>query len=345
VLDAVHLVPGADRAADIDALAGSLGGRVGLEAVLADLDRRAWRVPVPGRAVRWGYALDVRDVVTPRWWPQGITTSADALPDGTFAGRSVVATSSYSKAVRGESQGSRLTFFDVSDPRRARYRHVLMVEVSVIDGRPTLRPFRVHAGGIVWHRDHVHVAATGRGLASFRVDDVLRLPRGSVEGFGHRYVLPVRFAYAAVTADGQVGMRYSFLSFDHEEGKPKLVAGEYGRGQQTTRLIRYDLDPVTGLLRTDAAGLCRPTSFEVGGIVRMQGAVSVGRSLYVTQSHGRRRRGSLWVGRPGQFTEYAGALPPGPEDLSYWPSRDQLWSVSEHPPLRFVYPIDRARLP
>jgi hypothetical protein len=27
----------------------------------------------------------------------------------------------------------------------------------------------------------------------------------------------------------------------------------------------------------------------------------------------------------------------GPEDLSYWPSRDELWSLSEHPHRRWVF--------
>jgi hypothetical protein len=37
-------------------------------------------------------------------------------------------------------------------------------------------------------------------------------------------------------------------------------------------------------------------------------------------------------------------LPVGVEDLSYWPSEDRLWSLSEYPGRRFVFAMDRARL-
>ena len=37
--------------------------------------------------------------------------------------------------------------------------------------------------------------------------------------------------------------------------------------------------------------------------------------------------------------EYASALPPGPEDLSYWASHNQLWTLAEHPGKRSVLAI------
>lgn len=338
MLPAVHLERDEERVEEIDLLAASAGGRVGLEGVLADLDRRARRQPAPGRAVRWAVALDVRDSLTLRWWPQGITTSADRDDAETFAGREVVLTSSYSKKLRGVGHGSRLTVFDVTERDHVRYRHVLLVEAVVTDGEVALRPVSIHAGGIVWHGSFVHVAGTARGLFTFRLDDVVRLAEPLL---GHDYVLPMRYRYRAVTAQGEQRMRYSFLSLDRSGDEHELVAGEYGRGEQTTRVIRYALDPGTGLLSTDPAGASRPRSLDLGGIEQMQGAVSVDGLLHVTQSLGRRRRGSLWVGRPGDFTEHRHALPQGPEDLCYWPSTNQLWGVSEHPVLRYVFTLDR----
>jgi hypothetical protein len=338
VLPAVHLERDAERVDEIDLLAASSGGRVGLQGVLADLGRKGRRQPVPGRAVRWAVALDLRDSLTLRWWPQGITTSADRGDEETFEGRDVVLTSSYSKRLRGLSHGSRLTVFDITDRDRVRYQHVLLVEAVVSDGKPALRPVPIHAGGIVWHGSFVHVAGTARGLFTFRLDDVVRLPEPL---HGHRYVLPMRYRYRAVTAEGEQRMRYSFLSLDRSGSEHQLVAGEYGRGEQTTRVIRYAMDPATGLLGTDPAGASLPRSLDLGGIEQMQGVVSVGGQLHVTQSLGRRRRGSLWVGRPGAFTEFRHALPQGPEDLCYWPSTDQLWCVSEHPMLRYVFSLDR----
>ena len=34
--------------------------------------------------------------------------------------------------------------------------------------------------------------------------------------------------------------------------------------------------------------------------------------------------------------------PMGPEDLSYWPSTDRFWSVSEHPHRRWVFSMKRS---
>jgi len=355
VLDAVHLERDDERVFEVELLAQAAGGRVGLDGVLASLNREAQCRPIPGRAVDYGFALDLADSVTLRWWPQGITTSADRSPEETYKGRSVVVTSSYSKTIRGLNKGSRLTFFDVTDRESVRYRHVLLVEALVDEGGSvTFKPVRIHAGGIVWHGPYLHVAGTARGLFSFRLDDILRLgagtPRtvigrlddGRFAAYGHRYVQPVRFKYAAVTAKGHQGIRYSFLSLDRSGPQDQLVAGEHGRGEQTTRLVRYDMDPATGLVSTDPEGASRPRAVDLGGIQQMQGAASIGGQLYVTQSLGRIIRGSMWVGTPGSFVQHRHALPQGAEDLCYWPSTQQLWSVSEHPLRRFVFAMDRS---
>ena len=76
--DGVHLLRGADRVEEVEALAARLGGRVGLRGVLGDLNRRARAVRVPAPAAVWGFRWDRDDMCSPRWWPQGITTSADA---------------------------------------------------------------------------------------------------------------------------------------------------------------------------------------------------------------------------------------------------------------------------
>lgn len=339
MLEQVHLVRDQERVDEIEVLAASYGRRVGLDGVLGDLDRRARRQPIPGRAVSWGFALDLRDSWTPRWWPQGITSTADHDPSGRYDGREVVVTSSYAKPVDGVHHGSRLTFFDVTGRGKVRYRHVLLVEAVPAGAGVELRPVRIHAGGIVWHGPYVHVAGTARGLFTFRLDDVMRVDPD--HAFGHAYVLPVRFAHRAVTADGFERMRYSFLSLDRTAGEPLLVAGEYGRGEQTTRLIRYPMEP-SGLVATDESGIARPVSFDLQGIVRMQGAVSVAGRLHVSQSRGRTRRGHLYVGSPGQLACQEYALPPGPEDLCYAPDEDELWCASEHPMLRYVVALDRA---
>jgi hypothetical protein len=348
----VHLVRGRDRGAANDALAGATGGRVGLDGVLDDLNRTAPVVPAP-QAAGYAFAWDEEDSRSARWWPQGITSSSDASPAEQYDGRDVLVTTSYSKVIGTVGKGCRISVVDVTDPERVRYRHVLLVTAVLDDqGRLSLRPVDVHAGGVVWNGPFLHVAGTAAGLHTFRLDDIVRvtgtdrpealgpLPDGGIGGFGHRYVLPTRCVHKAV-AEKVEPLRYSFLSLTRESGAPELVAGEYGRGRMTTRLLRIDLDP-TGMPTTGPDGICRPRFVEPGGVERMQGAVSVEGRFYVTTSNGTRGMGSIWVGPPGKLKQYPYALPPGPEDICYRPRGDRLWTVTEYPRQRFVLALDRG---
>jgi len=360
----VHLRRTDENVREITALATLLGGSTGVDAVLADLNRRGrrslllgrWRL---GQAVDEAFTWDRHDRGDRRWWPQGVTTSADASDTEDIGGRRVLAVSWYAKpddpaASDDRGQGVRITFIDLDT---LRYRHVLLV-VPVLDqhGMLVLRPLRVHAGGIVWCGPYLHVAATARGLMTCRVDDIMRVPdvRGSrawdrlglhgerVASYGYRYVLPVRFSYRAEADDDTTRLRYSFLSLDRGSEPPALVAGEYGRGGQTTRLARFHLDPHTLMLQTGEDGFSHPTGLDEGGLVRMQGASIVDGRYHVTVSHGPWTPGSVYVGTPGSFVEHRFALPMGPEDIAYWPSTDRFWCVSEHPHRRWVFSLRRS---
>jgi hypothetical protein len=353
--EGVHLRRTDENVRENDAMADLLGGRVGVDAVLADLNRQARRTFLLGRlrlgrAVDWGFAWDAEDRADPVWWPQGVSTSADASDTEDIGGKHVLVVSWYAK----DERGVRVTFVDLAS---LRYRHVLLV-VPVLDqhGALALRPLRVHAGGIVWNGPYLHVAATARGLVTCRVDDIMRIPdlRGSrawdrlglhgelVASYGYRYVLPVRFSYRAYADDGTARLRYSFLSLDRSADPPVLVAGEYGQTGQTTRLARYDLQPDTLMLETGDDGLSRPVGIDERGVVRMQGASIVDGRYHVTVSHGPWQPGSVYVGSPGDFVEHPHATPMGPEDIAYWPSTDRFWSVSEHPHRRWALSMKRS---
>ncbi len=367
----MHLLRSDDRGVVVDAFVDRVGARVGLRGVLGDLDRTARAVTVPAPAATWGFRWDREDMRSRRWWPQGITTSADAATvgtaerredgrgpgDGTFDGRAVLVTSAYSHTVDGVNQGARLSVVDLTDPGAIRYRHVLLVEPFFHDdGAVDVRPVRVHAGGIVWHGDHLHVAGTTRGLSSFRLDDIVRVPAGdasrlgvrdrpsaTVDAFGYRYLLPVRFTYDAQARPGRTKMRYSFASVDRSARPHHLVAGEYARRAGPTRLARFAIDPDTSLLTVAPDGRSVPVTLEDAGVFGMQGATVVNGTWFLTTSHGRYRLGSVWVGRPGSFREHRHQLPVGPEDITFWPERDQLWSLSEYPGARYVFAVPRSR--
>lgn len=340
----VHLVAGRDRAPDIEAFAARNGGRVGLEGVLADLNRTAYPAFDTGSAAMWGFRWDEEDNDSKRWWPQGITSSADAGTGSApaadeYAGRRLLVTTSYSKTVDGVNKGCRITVVDLTEEQPIRYRHVLLAVVGLDDsGGPELRPVIAHAGGIVWRGPYLHVAATTRGFHTFHVDDVVRVPTET--GLGHRYVLPLRMSWGGRTAEGAEPVRHSFLSLSRE-GADRLLVGEYGRGRMTRRLLSYALDS-TGRPVADDDGIARPAMLP-DGPSRMQGAVLVDGRLHVVTSNGRRGRGSLWVGAPGELRQVSKVLPPGPEDITYWPSRGELWVPTEYPGRRFVLAFDRNR--
>ena len=192
------------------------------------------------RALTWE-RRDRRDL---RWYPQGISTSVR-----TDVTRDVLVTSWYSKKDEG-------SFIDLEAKR---YRHVLLVEPTVVDGVPGFKPLKAHAGGVVWHGPYLHVAATGRGFLTCRVEDAMKVPTSSLGAglatYGHDYVLPVRFAYRAANEEGVSRLRFSFMTLDRSTDPPSLVVGEYGNSKQTRRFARFPTDAETGLLSTGEDGV------------------------------------------------------------------------------------------
>lgn len=346
-----------DNVREIAALADVLGEPAGLEGLLDDLRyevRPARVVPrLLGRAVREAYRWDAWDERDRLWYPQGISTSADASDTEDIDGRRVLVTTWYSTGRDGIRRGSRVTFVDL-DGRR--YRHVLLV-VPVLDEAGTLRlePMNIHAGGIVWAGPWLHVAATNRGFVTASVDDIMRVPGdddhpdrlgvedGRVSAYGHRYVLPVRATYRASADEGHRRLRYSFLSLDRRSAPPSLIAGEYARVRDpTTRLARFPLDPATWQLQVGDDGSSRPLALDEGGVRHMQGAVVAAGRYHVTVSRGPWTPGTVCTGQPGSMRARRWAVPMGPEDLSYWPSTDRLWTLTEHPHRRWLVSLDRA---
>jgi len=312
-------------------LASRGGGRIGMRGLLADpeaLVRRAHRTWAPGLAVRRCWSWERHDRRDPTWFPQGVAHSwRTGYTDD------VLLVSWYSKA----GQGSRLSVLDLGT---GRYQHVGLVEVLPGDasgqGAPLVRPVGVHAGGIVWHGALVHVAATRRGFLTFDVDDLLHDPQAT---YGFEYLLPVRTAHRADETDG---LRFSFLSLDRSTEVPAILVGEYARGQDVARLARYRLD-AAGELVTDASGDAHAEVIGEG-VHQMQGAVAVDGLYYATVSHGSRAPGEVVVGRPGAWRRRRFRTPPGPEDLTYHPPTDMLWSVTEHPGRRWVFAMPRRAL-
>lgn len=318
--------------------------KVGLSGVLADLNRAADRVDVPSSVAADGLRWEEHDVRSRRWYPQGITTSADAYgadpSAGTFDGRQVLMTSWYGHGVVGRLfLGTRISVVDVTESDVPRYRHVLLAAPVKRMGLHWLRPVRVHAGGIVWYGRHLFVAGSSGGIRVFRLDDIVRV-RNRWRTKGYRYVLPQLTRYTADHDDGVLPMTYSFMSLDRAGEVDHLVAGEYGRAGGSHRLVRYALDRGTELLHTGEREVAEPVEMFERQIPRMQGAALVDGTWVVTASTGKGNPGDLWVGVPDAFVRRRGVLPTGPEDITYWPQRRQFWTLTEWPGRRWVYAID-----
>ncbi|WP_345525759.1 hypothetical protein [Nocardioides endophyticus] len=209
----MHLARTAELTTEVDAFAERHGGRVGLAAVLGELDRRLWRTWAPCLTRHRAWTWDRADRRDPEWWPQGVSVE----PGGRH-----VAVSWYAK-----KGGVRISFLS---PTKRRYRHVTLV-VPTASGH---EPLRVHAGGLGWHGSRLYVAATRAGLWVCDTGDVVR-------GDDGEHLLPVRFRLAPVADDGEP-LRFSFVSVDDATQPPNLVVGEYGNRRQTRRLAEVPID-------------------------------------------------------------------------------------------------------
>ena len=347
----LHLRPEPEDDGPREALARRLvaagGGPVPLTALLDDLGRRGRRTPLrllPLAGVHRAWTWDATDRRDPRWWPQGVTTDAEAAGAADRPG-AVVLVAWYAKERPGDVRGGHGVRVAVLDTSTRRYEHVLLVRARGAGEDAVGSPWRAHAGGLAWVGSWLHVAATRKGFGSFHLDDLLAVPEGPLREahLGHRYVLPLRVAHRAGAAEGTEPLRYSFFSVGRGSGDRTddgtddgydLLVGEYGRARQTRRLVRFPLDR-EGLPRLGDDGRAHPTRL-ADGVAQMQGVVDLDGRLVATASHGPWGPGSVWSGAPGALTERRTALPMGPEDLAHDPRTGLLWSATEHPRRRWV---------
>ena len=279
------------------------GDVVGLEAVLADLDREirpfgrrrapyaAWRA----RGLVGGFRWDHEDSRTAEWYPQGVAAS----PDGR-----VLLASWYRKSTN-EARVS------VVDTLARRYRHLGLVTAG-------LAPVRSHAGGLAWCEDVLYVADTSTGLRHFDLGRILRTADG--------YALPEAGRYRS--AGG--GLRFSYASVDHAAGA--LLVGQYRDKAAGARLVRWPL-AAGGLLAQEEA-----TGAWVTAHPNLQGAAVVDGRVMLARSRGRYRAGILYVSPfAEQAEERRWAV--GGEDLAA--AGSELVSLCEHPDL--PWPLARRR--
>lgn len=290
-----------------------------------------------------GFIFDEEDQQTRDWYPQAVTTSADADGvTGTVDGKKWVAVSWYSKT----EPRSRITLVDHSQPDvpgSQRYRHVELMVPDAKTGK--LAPLKSHVGGVTWVGDMLYVAQTGGGIRAFDVRQLLEVqdPSKVPEGT-ERYVLP-QVGYYRVQAEpgdtSQAGEgsspRFSGLSLDRTGETPALLSQEYDGENPGGRIIRWELDPTTGRLKENAEGVVQASDAwavpmtRVAGVVRLEDGFRI--ATMGTPSN-------LFEATEGKEPRRVDGLAQGIQQFSYDWTSNQVWTLAEHPGRRAVFAFE-----
>lgn len=281
---------------------------------------------------------DFDDVNTEKWYPQGISSTADALGEGTYEGKDGFVVSWHD----ANDDSVRVTFVDRETNK---YRHVLLVYPHAEDD---FRAVPIHAGGIVWYGNTLWVVDTGKGIRVFDLDHIWRVDSGDGVGKksgggysaqGYKYVLP-QLTWYEFTPD--FNFQHSYISLDRTASPDSIMVGEFRRDSTVhpIRVVQYDLDYTIRRLRTDDAKEAKGTFAYCANIVRVQGSVQVDGTIYMSRSNGE-DPGEFFTWTPGGPAEVTSTVPKGTEDLTYDVRTDEIFTVTEHPGLRVI--IGRKR--
>lgn len=327
-----------------------------LDGVLDNLNRTATKVSkVTGtECFHTGYTWNSGDQNVTYWYPQGITGSGDATDGGDWNGRKVSIVTWYHKPEKDSAgspnKGVRLSIADVTSMGDIHYRLVLLVKPVMKNGIPDFEAVPVHAGGLVWYGNYLYVADTGKGFRVFDMNRILKVQTGGdkdlmgkvSEGTGYvahnyLYVIPqvTRYRLCAQSCCA----RFSFVSLDRSTAPHSLLAGEYTAGAPSGRIHRWPLAETTGQMLL-TGGRVQATEAHYPGVENMQGGFSWQGHYFLSCSGGDR---GLYVGQPGQAVQKR-SWPNGPEDLTYAPATDNLWSLTEHPGSRYVFAVKKAQI-
>lgn len=181
-------------------------------------------------------------------------------------------------------------------------------------------------------------------------------------GYGYRYVMPQVDAWVNDAGPdnsdkgnrcaGTGAPKFSYISLDRSEVPERLITGEYcGKRGDVGRVARWPLDGTSGTLLADQQdGRVHATDAHRLAANQIQGAVSYGGQWYLSRSTGKDDQGNWRNGRLITAQSNGGSLQTlgkprragvGPEDLSFWPAQNELWTVTEHEGQRMLYGVPR----
>jgi hypothetical protein len=302
-----------------------------------------------------GFRFDAGDNVDCTNYPQGITTSRDAVGtanSGNYDGHQLVLVSWYTRdGCLGGGTRSRITLVDWDATHPDKYRKILLVEPTGTAAAPDFTDIPVHAGGVSWYGDYLYVADTGHGMRVFDMRKILRTstggtagqigrqPNGAYYAHNYAYVLPQVGTVTAATTSG-TPLVWSSISLDRVSGS--IVMAEYtcalciGYPNRVPRAVRFPFaaGATTFAATTTASQALQLPWYNLNGVASHNGRwwfnSSGAKKLY------------YWV--PGTAAQtYAWVA--GGESISYWEdatSADLLWSLQEPIGHRNVFAVTQA---
>ncbi|RPA98389.1 hypothetical protein L873DRAFT_1808387, partial [Choiromyces venosus 120613-1] len=272
-------------------------------------------------------------------------TSTDAYDAGTYESKHITLVSCYD--ARGvsaaENKDARIAFVD-RDKNPDAYRYVLLVEPYDNAGSVDFRSVKVHARGIAWYGNSLYVVDASRGFRVFDLTQIWKVESG--DGIGRKAVLPQSRTYTA-TDPPTPALRFSFISLDCTTTPDSLMVGEYqtALGPEPRRFVRWSIDYTNRQLVTDSAGIATATWAYQVNIDRMQGVNSINGKFYISRSNGG-FNGHLITWVPGNLAKITGgAVPEGPEDLSYDKTSRLMYTFTEPVNGEYILPFDPTVLP
>jgi hypothetical protein len=312
-----------------------------------------------------GRSLDSSD-----WVPQAVASSNEAAVGG-YAGPSAVAVTWYqprldhTAGAMDDPQNDRVTFINTpASGDSATYRHVLLVEPVVQNGKLNLQPVKLHAGGIAWYGNILYVASTGGGVRAFDVRRMFAVNTtkrvvgldpsapsdANLYGESFAYVILQVANYkktdAACTRSPTTtdsGLCFSGVTVNRSASPVSLISYEYRTQDEMvaakvgSRIVQWPLDGSTGLLARAADGKVHSGKLYVTPTYQVQG-VSIDQATFfmsTSQSGGTFYREVDGDGvAPNKSTWAQGA-----ETVSFTTTSfgNRLWSVTEVPGRRMVF--------
>jgi hypothetical protein len=303
-----------------------------------------------------GFQFDDTDVGDCKNFPQGITTSRDAVGtanSGNYDGHQLILVSWYTKdACDGDSTRSRITLVDWDATYPNKYRKILLVEPTGTADAPSFKDVVVHAGGVSWYGDYLYVADTGHGMRVFNMAKMLQTSTGGTAdqigrqndttyyAHNYAYVLPQVGTITAATTSG-TSLAWSTISLDRAD--PSIVMTEYTCSSGCTsypnrapRAVRF---PFASGLTTFAASTTASEALQLPWY-KLNGVASHNSRWWFNSSGDKKLY--YWTPAAGP-SSYAWVS--GGESISYWEDTDDpdlLWSLQEPVGHRNVFAVNQA---